>query len=86
VKLNQPHPNASYSANIYYGVCTDPSGEAAFKLNNVQNGASTTDLPVSLSTFTQPGAANYAIIVRQSADTTGPSLACGDFTGAKEPQ
>lgn len=84
IKLNGSNPKTSYPADIYFGVCSDPGG-VAYKLNNVQNGASTTDLPVSFSKLTGQGTYSrpYAISLSQSASNMGTILACGDFMGSE---
>jgi len=85
VKLSHPSPNGKYPANIVLGVCEDPGSEA-FRLGAFQRGVSTTDLPVSFPTLTQPGSANrqpYAIILYQGPAPGGPRLACGTFIGGR---
>jgi hypothetical protein len=81
VKLSQANSNGKYSANVVFGVCEDPGGEA-FKLSKFQHGASTTDLPISFSTSNANGQ-RYAIMVNQGPTPEGARLACGSFTGGR---
>jgi hypothetical protein len=64
----------SYQAAIRFGVCEDP-GAVAFKLNAIQSGKSSTEIPVSYLEFDRP----YALVLQASGDPGAPLLACGTY-------
>jgi hypothetical protein len=79
LKLDNPGAGDTYTASIASGACSDP-GPTAYQLNQLQKGASTTDLTVSFSTFSEPAPggryAMYAVML---------PVACGDFAGQGAP-
>jgi hypothetical protein len=80
VRIRPQDAGATYVANIYFGVCSD-FGSVAYRLNDLKNGMSTTEVPVSLPTLTG-GGRPYALSVDRSGasgDPMGTSLACGEL-------
>jgi hypothetical protein len=84
VGFNQPAPNTSYFAGMYFGTCSSP-GEMAYPLNKVENGRSDSTLPyVYYELFIDKNGdayrGPYAILVSRTADKK-TAIACGDLPG-----
>ena len=78
--MHDPSPATNNPVNIYAGVCSDMSG-IVYKLNNLKDGMSTTDLDVNFTSF-KPGPNGerpLAVSVSWSVDEKDKSLCCGDF-------
>lgn len=78
--MHDPNPATNNPVNIYAGSCSDMSG-IVYKLNNLKDGMSTTDLDVNFASF-KPGPNGerpLTVSVSWSADQMDKSLCCGDF-------
>lgn len=78
--MHDPNPALNNPVNIYAGTCSDMGG-IVYKLNNLKDGSSTTDLDVKFESF-KPGPNGtrpLTVSVSWSADQTDKSLSCGDF-------
>jgi len=72
--LEKKGTQKSYQAAIRLGVCEDLGG-VAFKLNAIQGGKSTTEIPVNYLEFNRP----YALVLQATEDPGAPPLACGTY-------
>jgi hypothetical protein len=64
----------SYQATMRFGTCADLAA-VAFKLNAVQGGKSSTEIPLNYLEFDRP----YALVLQATADPSAPLLACGTY-------
>jgi hypothetical protein len=72
--LEKKGTQQSYPAAIRFGVCEDPGG-VAFKLNAIQGGKSSSEIPVNYLEFDRP----YALVLQATDDPGAPFLACGTY-------
>jgi hypothetical protein len=87
VGLDQPAPNTSYFAKIYFGTCASPR-EVAYDLEQVKNGRSDSTLPLYYERFIdEKGGAYrgpYAILVSRTTNKS-TMLFCADLPGQGAP-
>ncbi|MEO8291458.1 MAG: hypothetical protein ABI649_10755 [Gaiellaceae bacterium] len=75
IELSNP-PGDPQPAHIHTGACPDV-GDVAYALNNVENGASETEVPVTIEDLQ---AATFAVNVHKSEADAGTYVACGDIS------
>lgn len=78
IKLSGAPAGIAQPAHIHEGNCRTLDPKPKYGLSNVVNGASTTTVPVELSTLLK---GNFAINVHKSASELTAYVACGEIRG-----